>query len=190
MSTRKKYRLLSGLHSDPDIVSPEGSRNKGSLFKAGDIIETDMDLIGHFPNKFILVHEEPSAGTKLVNEKDFDEFLRWKQQQSGTVQADLSEEEIPKKKARAKVEDEVKEEDDDDGTDTIENDTANIPASLGEDVTDEFEKAQDADVKVFRNDKGEYFIVDSDDPTTPLNEVIFTNKKQVTEFCKRYTDKE
>lgn len=60
-------------------------------------------------------------------------------------------------------------------------------SKLGDDVTAEFKKAGQADLKVFKKGK-EFFLTDADATDTPLNEQGFTTKKQVDNFISTYHD--
>lgn len=56
--------------------------------------------------------------------------------------------------------------------------------SLGKDVTAKFPKAGEEDFKVFTKDRG-YWVAESDDPTTPLNETKL-KKDEVDAFIDKY----
>lgn len=56
---------------------------------------------------------------------------------------------------------------------------------LGVDVTDQFPKAQEADLLVFKRDK-KFYVADADDPDECLSSDRGMNKKETNEFIKGF----
>lgn len=132
-----KYQVLEGSHY-----------HDGRLHGKGDVIQTNVDLIAQFPNKFLKVGDSTPptnspaplvlgpAGSHGVDE-------------SKLPPKDLaltSEKPKPEKKGATKSE-----------------------APKGKDVTDKFPDAAEEDFKVFKNE-GQYFVYDADDLSQPKNE--------------------
>lgn len=58
---------------------------------------------------------------------------------------------------------------------------------LGDDVTEDFDGAEEADLKVFKKGR-QYHVAGADRPGEALNDEEFTTKGQVKDFLKKYGD--
>ena len=138
-----------------------GHDQDGKRYKRGDIIETEIDLFAKFGKKFQLMHDDSltDTGTKLL------------------------EPEITKPKTTESDDDRMTSDgpvvSDSDVTDDgdIDEETTSVH---GENVTDDFEDASDADVSVFVDNKKWYTIVE--DETSKVLNPKKLRKKNVAPF--------
>jgi hypothetical protein len=79
----RKYRLLNGTHSEPKLdpktqMGPQFGK-EFTVYKKGDVIESERDLVADFPNKFELVRRpEADDGNPdgRPNGEDVTEFFK------------------------------------------------------------------------------------------------------------------
>lgn len=135
----------------------------GKIYKAGDIVETEMDLTKKFIGKFELIHDENCVDSGIDKPiiqtptgKDVDDTDELKS-------ASLSGKASKKKKSKKKED---------------------------EDVTRDFPFAEDIGVKVFKKLKsnGEWFyIIDPDEDNVQMNKKML-RKKNVNKFIASVTE--
>ena len=141
--------------------------------KDGRIIDTEMDLVKRFPNKFERVEVNPTAKSSPKDEA-----------------APVVEEAAP-----VVVEDEVAQVVEEAAPVVVEDEVAQVEEKskskskskthpLGRDVTKRFPKADKNDFKVF-SQGGAFSVVEADEDTVPLNEKPL-HKKGVDDFITEF----
>lgn len=150
----RKFLLLEARHAHPG----EGT-NVGKIFKKGEIVESEHDLVALFPNKFREHNLVPAS--QAIDAAELAEFRAWKDAKKAppapTEEAPPTEEKgtTPPKEA--------------------------VSSTLGEDVTSEFKAAIDAGMLVFKHEDM-YFVTETDDPNKALNEKPLEDAKHVNKF--------
>lgn len=147
-----RFRLLpkAGNHSE---TGPDGQR---VVYKAGDVIESDKDLVAMFKGKFERVDLIPPATEPTTP--------------TVPVIPPPSQEQPPKAtKAEAPDKSPVRE---------------GAPSVLGRNVTKRFPRAVEEDFVVYANG-GAFFVCEADDPNTPLHDKPL-KKATVTGFIENY----
>jgi hypothetical protein len=144
----------------------------GKTHMQGDVIESENDLAKQYgDNKFRRLHEE-SFGSPARKKKGQREEPESEDEveQPAAAKKSPKKEEPPKKKVSVKKSSSKKK----------------VPAGW-EDVSDEFEEAEEADLLVFKAD-GEYFVTEKSDPAEPVNSEDITSKKKVRAFLSEYLE--
>ncbi len=178
----KRFRLLAGTHDefDYEAEADEAGLRPTKTYKRGDIVKSihDLDEIPGFENHFQRLPEreteearaarieaeeaeEPekdSKGTKIVK---------------GTRAQDVKH---PGTKLDRNPADHI--------WDTKKANLNMIESDLGENVTEEFPNAAEADLLVFEDD-GEYSIADRDDPDSSVEDGDKLTKAEVKAFLKK-----
>jgi len=132
------------------------------VYKPGDVIESDTDLAKNWPDKFDRVKVGPSEDTPDEDEAD--------------IQAAAEE--------GAK---DVTPPDEDEDEDFDDEEEEKVP--LGKDVTEKFPRAEEEELKVFYKKGKGFFVTETEDPFTALNEKKL-KKAQVEDFIDEYLDDE
>lgn len=141
--------------------------------KRGDIVETDKPLDKMFPNVWVPVGAAPVTNAVL------DAQAANTQQPTGAV-INLGPDE-PGKEPNANLTDAEKPPLEARGPEAGKSDEKQ---DFGEDLTDHFEAAESADLRVFKKGK-KYFVLDADGKS-PLNEDDLTSKAKVEDFLDEY----
>jgi len=163
---------------------PHVDRSTGDkiVYEPGEVIHSEKDLCEMFPHKFIEIGVSKRATIKKKKSK-----LRPSEAEPTSLN-DEDEEKIHKKQLKAKQE-EIDDEDDDDDTDTEEtSEDESAPKKhkkFGKDITEEFETAVKADLKVFTKN-GKFYVVDSDNPDKVLPHGKLKSHKLVSKFLHDY----
>lgn len=156
MSSIRKFRLLEGIHQDA----------AGKNYKKGDIVPSTSNLVELFQHKFAEVEpdtkaSQPTAPKELPAAPDQD---------------------------KAKVEGaqpEAKKDDDKPAEDApLSHPDGKGRGELGEDVTENFPEAKDADLKVFTKG-GWHYVTEPDKTDKALNEKAL-KKDGVAPFIKKF----
>lgn len=156
MAGKKLWRVLVGIHKN----------NDGTYVKAGDPpFESDIDL-SQFTNKF----ERCFAEEKLA---EAEALLADAKKKAGKPELSI---------AKTDDAEEEEEESEDDAEESAEEEAAELVTSkLGDDVTEEFSAAEEADVLVFKKGKN-YFVADPATPDVAISPKKGLAKGKVQEF--------
>lgn len=165
MSQKLRYfKVLAGNHQEGDTT-----------YEKGKIVETTRNLTEMFgPNRF----KETNSKGRVINADDDDEL------EDDTTDLDTAAEKPAKKKASEESnEQDPKRSDADSDAKTVEK----IESTLGDDVSDKFtQEVSDNDLAVVHKGK-KYFVVDRDEPNSPLNsKEELTSKAAVEEFVANF----
>lgn len=161
-----RYKLLGGRHYE----FAEGSTQDRVVFQSGEIVTSDRDLITLYPNKFEKINEpDPIVVTDERRQmvQDLIDDGAW-QDDDRTFLEELSVEHFNRilrqtplpVKAKSKAKKSI----------------------LGDDVTDQFERAAENDMKVFVNSAGKFQVTTATHTKKPLNKEPFDNHDQVNAF--------
>jgi len=148
----KHFKLLRGTHA-------EGKK----IYRKGEVVPSNRDLIANFENKFVLVKESGEPEPKKPAPKK-------------PIRAKVAKKPTPTPK-KEKKEDAPKE----------KQEGAKV-GDLGKDVTAEYEQAQNFGLKVYRR-RDLHTVIDPSEPNTPLNEKGLRSE-HVETFVERYFDDE
>jgi hypothetical protein len=206
---KMKFKVVSGSHTSRAKRDKNGKVVQPSkVYNANDpknsVVESDVDLMKIFPNKFVRVgnHEvdeqeeqmrrsrpagqggEENADRKPPTAKsstDEDEMEK-------AVKGDLDPKQVKEKarKANLKAKEEEDEEDEEDEEEEVDDDSDEEEEEeydLGEDVTEDFTADAKKDYLVFKSGR-EYFVAEAGEPNDPLNPKGL-KKKDVVPFLKK-----
>ena len=174
-----RFRLLSGTHAEPDY---EAEANEDGVypfksFKKGDVVLSPNPLDEMFENHFQRLSDTGSTARPFVaqaEEEEDQEDSKGNKIVKGTRAQDNK---YPGTKLDRNPADHV-------FAKTAKS-LANLSSDLGDNnVTDSFAMAAEADVAVFENDEGEYFVVERDNPNEAVEEGEKLTKAEVKALLK------
>jgi hypothetical protein len=177
VATKEKYRLLCGIHyeTNPNYQGKDRHHPERVIqYKKDDIIESERELDKVYVNKFAKLIPDENRPTVVVT--DFRRQAVSQLISQGSVQEEdrdflqhLPDENFARmQRMLAKSADIPKK-----------------PSSLGEDVTDTFQRAYDEGFKVFRNAAGKHQVCRSPNIDKPLN-LKPLNQNEVEKFVADY----
>lgn len=151
----KMYRLLNGTHAGEIIRNEDGSFEPGEIYRKGDIVESKFNLIDLFgADRFLLLSGDAAAEARAARDEQ-DESLA--EDGSG-----------PPENVRPKARGTILDENPGDHVKDVPATMAqNVASKLGDNVTDDFPKAKDADLIVYKKG-GKFFVADRDSPDDPI----------------------
>jgi hypothetical protein len=162
---RQRYKLLVGIHSGPNPNADQldfNNPNRHTIYKAGDIVDSEEDLVAKFVNKFELAIPGVNAPIVVTEERrkavaGLIELQLWSEEDRTFLETlpDEGFNRIVRNSSKAV-------------TEPVQQGQSNInPGSaspLGDDCTDRFQQAYDHQFKVYRTPAGKYQ-VHRKDPT-------------------------
>lgn len=192
------YRVKAGRHDHKEGDGSVVTYEKGDVFR-----EDTLDLPAMFPNKFEIVPEEAGKNRIKIakganrrspapkSEEIIDSQVAvvpsgGKATRMGAVKkGKLNEKEQHALKNKPHLRPD--EDDDEDAPTELEaDDNVEVAETSGEmaDVTEDYPKALEADLKVFQDEGGGLFVADKDDPTAYLNDKPLKDAKDISKFIK------
>jgi len=166
------------------LLPKRGNHNQGEtdkagnpiIYKPGDVIETDMDLVKMFPNKFVEVNV---GGDNILPTVDKSEIQRAAERGAKDLkpaepdEVEEDEEEIE--------EEEVEEEEE----------TKSNPVPDGAKLSKSFPEAEEQDLKIFYKRGEGYWVTEADDPKhNAINNKPIKKKVEVMAFVNEYLGEE
>lgn len=191
-----KFLLLPAVGSHAEV----GPGGVARIYKAGDIVESDMDLVAAFSGKFQLVEDgpvksnpfqpmAPKGAVQKAAEKGAGDLLPTLKAGDRVV-VDANEE--PGTVVQVFKNGKIKVEFGDGSKETFPSEEVSLslededPNPLGRDVTKRFPKAVEEDFLVFA-DGGAFSVVEVDEPTEALNNKPL-KRKDVDAFIQKYLE--
>jgi hypothetical protein len=161
-----KFKVIAGTHQEAD----------GKVYRAGtknDTVETDLNYLEKFPNKFELIGDP--AQLKNAKQEEGPSDAAAVREGSGGLIANVSRSQFPEVKEEGPTEAKAPK-----GKGTkakraaAEEDDEGVEEAGENDVTSQFPAAVEADLVVTKTEDGRYNIAKADAPDEPLNEAPLT----------------
>jgi hypothetical protein len=180
----RRFRILAGSHTIPPKTDEDGAIIEAAkTFGAGEVVESDLPLHEMFMNKFEVVStrskEEAAEGRFIsrVDETELDvndDIMDEHPQDEGAVINPDSPQNVRRAGRRRALKER-------------EQQQAEVADRFGDDVSDDYEDASNAGLRVYR--KGDSFhVLDSDDLESPLTPRKGIKEKDVDKFLSKYVE--
>ena len=172
MAETRRYKLLHSVAYIDGVKYDSKDRKRR-------ICTSDKDLIALFPNKWVQVD---AHGREIYtgDGEDFEDDDMYDTSPAAVSGKEKAKAEKQKKKAYKELREEVKESEEAEETETEEEEVS----GPGEDVTEEFPKANAADLKVFVVDN-KYSVYDADNLEEPLKGGSGLSKQELAKLLKK-----
>lgn len=157
-----RFRVREGDHLETE---PDEETGRSRVYHKGEIVESDIDLSKKFVNKFDKLSDKEPRAAKVAREAR-------EEDEEGTEEDDDV------------VSGETKSVMDPANKDTL----SGLSSKLGENVTEDFELAQEAELAVFKKGK-KFYIVEPEDTNVALNDDPLSSTAEVNKALKKYLKK-
>lgn len=183
MAKMHKFRVIEGKHYDKQTVERGGRTFIEPVeYKKGQIVETEQELDVMFAGKFVRLTGPTKPPRDYVANLDDVQQTRKTMDKPHHLEVEEESDDYEEEGEEKTGKDEVVGEKSDDKVKTKTSTKKNADVSPGKDVTGKFPKADEAGLKVYKNDEGEYFVIDPDRPKARLNKDKLPSAKKVKSF--------